>query len=403
MTRRGLLAVRWVRLVLAALVASAWADGFLPLAMSFAVLRVTGSVARLGLVLAVQSGVALLLTLAGGLAGDRFPRRRIMIVSLGVRLAVAAAIATALLTGAASFSLLLIAAGVYGCADGFFGPASSALLPEVVPRELLTPANALIGGTASAGSVVAPAIAGLVVATLGTGAAFALQASVLAIALGCLAAVRIPVRPPAHAARPAIVRQLRIGWAEFARRRWLWLPTLEWTVFSLVILAPMNVLGPAIAQRYLGGAAAWGVIGSCLSLGAVAGQIVAGRARMPARPALVIACLLPFMTGEALALGLGASLVVVALATVVSGLAMGAQEVIFATTMQTTVPPEMLARVASIDLLASEGGQPAGYALAGPVGAAVGPHAFLACAAIGVLAASLGYALLPGLRTRVTG
>jgi MFS family permease len=155
-----------------------------------------------------------------------------------------------------------------------------------VPRELLTPANALIGGTASAGSVVAPAIAGLVVATLGTGAAFALQASVLVIALGCLAAVRIPVRPSAHATRPAIGRQLRIGWAEFAQRRWLWLPTLEWTVFSLVILAPMNVLGPVIAQRYLGGASAWGVIGSCLSLGAVAGQIVAGRARLPARPAV---------------------------------------------------------------------------------------------------------------------
>lgn len=108
------------------------------------------------------------------------------------------------------------------------------------------------------------------------------------------------------------------------------------------------------------------------------------------------------MTGEALALGLGASLVVVAL-TAVSGLAIGAQEVIFATAMQTTVPPEMLARVASIDLIASEGGQPAGDALAGPVGAAVGPHAFLAFAAIGVLVTSLGYALLPWLRIRVTG
>jgi hypothetical protein len=164
----------------------------------------------------------------------------------------------------------------------------------------------------------------------------------------------------------------------------------------------VNVLRPAIAQRYLGGPSAWGMIGSCLALGALAGQIVAGRGRRPARPALAIACLLPFMTGEALVLGLGASLVVVAL-TAVSGLAIGAQEVIFATAMQTTVPPEMLARVASIDLIASEGGQPAGDALAGPVGAAVGPHAFLAFAAIGVLVTSLGYALLPWLRIRVTG
>jgi hypothetical protein len=61
--RRGLLAGRQVRLVMAALVFSGWADGFLPVTLSFAVLRVTGSVARLGLVLAAQGGVALLLSL----------------------------------------------------------------------------------------------------------------------------------------------------------------------------------------------------------------------------------------------------------------------------------------------------------------------------------------------------
>jgi hypothetical protein len=128
------LADRRIRLVVAALVASGWADGFLPVALSFAVLRVTGSVARLGLVLAVQGGFALLLTLAGGLAGDRFPRRRIMVVSLATRSVAAAVMAATLLAGMASFPLLLAMAGVYGCADGFFGPASSALLPEIVPR-----------------------------------------------------------------------------------------------------------------------------------------------------------------------------------------------------------------------------------------------------------------------------
>jgi Major Facilitator Superfamily len=325
-----------------------------------------------------------------------------MIASLAIRTAVASVIAVTLLTDMASYPLLLAMAGIYGCADGFFGPASSALLPEIVPREHLAPANALIGGTASTGSIAAPAIAGIVVATLGTGAAFAVQAVVLAIAFSCLAAIRIPASQSTRVKAANTFQQLQAGWAEFARRRWLWLLTAEWTVFSMIILAPVNVLGPAIAQRYLGGASAWGAIGSCLSLGAVAGQIIAGRVRMPTRPAMVIACLLPFMTGEALALGLGAPLVVVALATTVSGLAIGIQAVIFPTAMQTSVPSGVLGRVTSIDLLASEGGQPASYALAGPAGAAVGPHAFLACAAIGALAASLMYALLPPLRARVT-
>jgi MFS family permease len=139
--------------VLVALVASGAADGFLPIVLSFAVMRVTGSVGRLGLVLAAQSAVALLLTLTGGLAGDRFSRGRIMTVSLLVRMAVAAVLAGTLLTGTASFGLLLALAG----ADGFFGPVAAALLPDVVPRPQLAAANALIGGTTSAATIARPA------------------------------------------------------------------------------------------------------------------------------------------------------------------------------------------------------------------------------------------------------
>ncbi len=69
---RRLLADRRVRRVLLALVASGAADGFLPVALSFAVLRVTGSADRLRIVLACQGTVGLLLTLAGGLAGTDF-------------------------------------------------------------------------------------------------------------------------------------------------------------------------------------------------------------------------------------------------------------------------------------------------------------------------------------------
>src|SRR6185437_8880318 len=100
------------------------------------------------------------------------------------------------------------------------------------------------------------------------------------------------------------------------------------------------------------------------------GQVVAGRITAPRRPALVVVCLVPVIAGEALALGLGASLAVVALATVGAGAAFGFQTVLFATAMQTAVQPAMLSRVAAIDLLGSEGGQPVGYALAGPIGAA---------------------------------
>ncbi len=175
-----------MRFVLGGLVASGAADGFGPVTLSFAVLRVTGSVSRLGLVLAAQATAALALTLAGGLAADRFPRARILICSLAGRTVAATLLAVTLLTGTASFPLLLAAAAGYGCADAFFGPASTALVPDLVPRERLVPANALLGGTTSSAAIAAPALAGLVVAVLGPGAGFAVQAALLAAAAGSL-------------------------------------------------------------------------------------------------------------------------------------------------------------------------------------------------------------------------
>src|SRR5262245_11082502 len=82
-----LLATPGIRGVLVARIVSGTADGFLPVTLSFAVLRVTGSASRLGLVLATQATTALLVTLAGGLAGDRFPRARVMTASLLARMA----------------------------------------------------------------------------------------------------------------------------------------------------------------------------------------------------------------------------------------------------------------------------------------------------------------------------
>jgi len=395
----SLLADRRLRYVLAALIASGSADGFLPVVLSFAVLRVTGSAGKLGLVLACQSTAALLLTLAGGLAADRFPRGRILTCSLAARAAAAALLAATLLTSTASFPLLLAAAGAYGSADGFFGPASTALLPDIVPRNQLAPANALLGGTTSTATIAAPAIAGITVATLGPAAGFALQATVLAVAAGCLTAARLPGRHATSAARRHPLTQLKTGWTEFARRRWLWLLTGQWAVFSMVILAPVAVLGPAIAERYLGGALAWGIISSSLALGAVGGQLAAGRIRPPTRPALVIACLMPAMTAEALVLGLGAPLAAVAAAATVTGLAIGTQAVLFQTAMQTSVPPDVLARVAAFDLLGSEGGQPIGYAMAGPLGTAAGPHTYLTYSATVMFGAATAFAFIRPLRT----
>jgi hypothetical protein len=88
----------------------------------------------------------------------------------------------------------------------------------------------------------------------------------------------------------------------------------------------------------------------------------------------------------------------VTVAAALTGLAMGVQAVLFPVAMQAAVPPAVLARVTAIDLLASEAGQPAGYALAGPAAGVIGAHAVLAAGAAGLLAAGVAFAWLRPLR-----
>jgi hypothetical protein len=410
---RRLLADRRLRFVLIGLVGSSAANGLLPVTESFAVLQVTGSASKLGIVLSTQAAVGLLVNLLGGIAGDAWPRSRILIGSTVFRAAAAAALAVMLVTQAASFASILAISVGYGFANGFFGPVSAAVIPDVTAPGQLAAANALIGGLSSAAGIVAPALGGIVIAALGPGAGFGCESALLCVCAGSIALARIPAHARAapargtpartvrvHAGRAAartVLGQLRDGWRVYLRLRWLWLLTLQWTAFALLVLAPLTVLGPDIALRFLGGPAAWGAISSCLTAGVVAGQFGAGRIRA-SRPLLVSAWLCPLGVAEAMALGVRAPVPVIAVAAVVSGLVMGVQFVIFQTMLQRTVPGPVLARVAAFDLIGSEIGQPAGYALAGPVGAAIGLRAVMTVGAAFAVAVTLPFAFARTLR-----
>jgi len=136
---------------------SAVGDGLVSVALAFAVLRIGGSASQLGLVLAtaVISRVAFLLV--GGVWADRLPRQFVMLVSDLVRAAQQIVIGVLLITGVARVWHLVIGAVVFGAAAAFFQPATTGLVPETVPASGLQQANALMGLSRSATSVVGPA------------------------------------------------------------------------------------------------------------------------------------------------------------------------------------------------------------------------------------------------------
>lgn len=374
---------------------SAFGSGLVPVALAFAVIGLTGSPSELGLVLSAGLVSRVCLLLLGGVVADRLPRQHLMVAADALRAATQGTVAVLLLTGTAHVLELLVLFALYGAGDAFFSPASTGLVPETVSPARLQQANSLMGMGRDAARVSGPALAGLIVAGVGPGVAFAVDAATFLVSSVSLALLH--VAPFVRAGeRPGLLTDLRDGWRELASRRWVWLMILKFSISSLAI-APFFVLGPFVAEHELGGAAAWGAIGTCGAVGAVLGNVLAFRVRPP-RP-LFTGCLVVSLYALAPALlARPFPTAAIAAAAAIGFGAVGFSDTLWFTALQERIPPHALSRVSSYDWLGSLVLQPVGYALAGPIAATIGIAATLLAGA-GVLASSsIGIAFTPAVR-----
>ncbi len=359
---------RDLRLLLGAQGASVLGDRMVAVALAFAVLEVGGSASQVGLVLACGALPMVVCVLAGGVVADRTSRRAVMVAADLVRLASQGASAALLIAGAAEVWTLAALAAVTGAATGFFNPASTGLLPAVVPPGELPQANGLRASAVSGGEIAGPVLAGVVVAAAGPGWALGADAATFALSAALLLRVRIP--PAAERAATTFTADLRDGWAAFRSRRWLWSTVLTFT-WSNAMWGAWSALGPVVADRSLGGAAAWGAVLTCTGLGALAGSVLAVRAR-PRRPLVVLAVTELVFAIPIAVLAARAPVVALALAAAAGGAAMMLGGAVFETTLQRHVPADQLSRVASYDWFGSMVSYPVGLAIWGPIAGALG-------------------------------
>jgi MFS family permease len=345
-------------------------DGITPVAITFGVLDLTGSPTDLGLVLAAQTVPLAAFALVGGVWADRLRRERLMLVSDIVRACVQATVAALLLSGRAQVWELMVLLAVYGTAEAFFRPAWGGLLPQLVPMQRLQEANALMGISDNFGWLVGPAIAGTLIAVLGSGGAIAIDAGTFVVSAAFLATIVAP--PLEHRREPApFLTELRQGWHEVRSRRWLWVMLLRTCLVLFAAIAPFQILGPLFFREHGRGAAAWGFLMAIFSAGMIVGGAVAMRYR-PRRPMVVVAltgtsgCLSP------LVLAVGGYLPALVASETVHGVAVGILIAVWNTTVQSQVPKEAVARVTAWDWMASLALWPVGLALAGPLVAALG-------------------------------
>ena len=368
--RLVLLRIPAFRSVFVAQSVSVFGDGITPVALTFAVLGLTGSATDLGIVLAAQSLPLATLALVGGVWADRLPRARLMVGSDLIRAAVQIIGAVLLLSGTAHVWQLAVLAAVHGAAEAFFRPAAGAIMPQIVPQAQLQGANALMGMSDNFGWMVGPAVAGTLVAVIGAGGAIAVDGATFLVSAAFLATLRVPA--VAHSKVAAgFASELRAGWHEVKSRTWLWVMLLRASLVLCVVIAPFQVLGPLglLAQGHT--AAAWGWIQAVFSAGMLLGAAWALRYK-PRRPMVVVAITGTTAVAAPLTLALGGGALALGIVYALRGVAIGLLVAVWNTTLQTKIEGEALGRVTAWDWMASLALWPAGLAVAGPLAQAFG-------------------------------
>ena len=326
--RLGVLAIRDFRLFYAGYSASLLGTAMSSVAIAFAVLGSGGTPTGLGVVFTANIVPMVAFTLGGGALADRFGRRPVMLAADVARCLAQGGLAVALSLGHPRLWLFVAAALVVGTGNAFFQPALSGLPVEFAPRDRLGDVNALLAAAQPAAQIAGPALAGILIAATSPAAAVAADAASYAASAIALAMLRFPGTRSAGPERPAsrsLLRDLADGWAEFAARDWIWVPTVQFALFNLFTWGPYLVLGPVLARDYLGGARAWGAILACYGGGAILGGLLA-LGRRPRRPlALANLATLGFpLPPLALALHLPAA--AVAAGALLAGLGSGARQ-----------------------------------------------------------------------------
>lgn len=338
-------------------------DRFVPVALVFGVLRLSHSAAALGYVLGVQSLAQVAFLLVGGVVADRFSRRLLMMGADGFRGTGEIILGISLITAHPPLALVGALGAAQGLGAAVFTPAASGLTANVVPRENLQQANALIQTSAAVAAVVGPAIAGVCVVTIGAG--WAIAADGVTFLVNVLALALINVEMPTRARTSSMIGDLKTGWAEFSARRWFVAMVLGAALFNLLYGA-YNVVGPVASLHLYAGAAMWATASSAAGFGSIAGGLAVSKARSQREWRLAAAVPLVGLYALApLAIVLHLDIAAVAVAAALGGVGMTAFGAIWSTVVQQQIPEHLLSRIISFDYFGSWVALPSGLAISG--------------------------------------
>ncbi|HYJ26721.1 MAG TPA: MFS transporter [Nocardioides sp.] len=335
------------------------------IALAFAVLDIDDSPAALGQVLAAHTIPMVVLLLWGGVISDRLPRTLVLQASNVASAVTQGLIAFLVITGSAEIWMVIVLSMVHGAVSAISFPAMASMVPQLVPREQLQPANALLSLTRNGLTVLGPTVGALLVVTIGSGWALAVDAATWLVAALLLAPVRIP--PKERKASTSTVADLREGWTFFRSTTWLWVIVLAFGVLNMIHTGTMQTLGPAVAEDADSvGRQGWGLVLSAEGLGLVVMAFVLLRFRLE-RPLFWGMAAISLASVPMIMLGAQPVLVALVVAAFVAGAGIEVFSMGWNLAMQEQIDDDMLSRAYSYDALGSFVAMPIGQLLWGPL------------------------------------
>ena len=402
--KRGLLAPLAIpdfRRLWTGMTVSLFGDGIFLVALAWQAYDLKNTPGALAIVGMAMTGAQVAFLLIGGMVSDRLERRHVMIAADALRGTAVALLGVLSLSGALRLWHLVVVAAVYGSGTAFFGPAFDAIVPELVPDELLQQANSLDQFVRPATWMLAgPAVGGWIASAWSVGGAFLIDALTFVVSIATLLRIRrrTVVREPAGGITVAL-SEVREGFRYVRSHVWLWGTFLAATIAYLLFWGPTEVLLPYIVRNQMGGQARdLGFILAVGGIGAIFAAIVMGSRGRPRRHITFIYVVWTLSTLAIAGYGFARYPWQAMMAAFAFNALEAAGTIVWATTKQRLVPNRLLGRVSSFDWFISIGLLPLSFGLAGPVAAAIGARTTLVAAGVVGGLATFAFLFLPGMR-----
>jgi len=345
-----------------------------------------------GIVMSLQFGPQMLLLPLTGYAADHFDRRKLLFATQAAMGTLALVLGLLTVTGLAQLWQVYLFAGLLGCVTAFDSPARQTFVSDLVGEDDLANAVGLNSTSFNAARMIGPAVAGLLIASVGTGWVFLINALSFVAVLGALRMLRLHElhsKPLAVRTRGSFVEGFKYVWKR---------PDLKAALLMLFLIGTFGLNFPIFISTmavtaFHAGAGEYGVLSSTMAIGSVTGALLAARRARP-RMALLLGAASVFGAG-CTAAALMPNYVLFGLVLIMIGVSTQTFTTSTNSLVQLTTEPAMRGRVIAILLALSLGGTPLGAPVVGWVADHFGPRWALGVgAASGFSAALVGLAYL---------